>query len=139
MSDDKNRKAIKRYWITPEGLYRELDHEFQFDFDPCPCPRPEGYDSLSTDWGQVNFVNPPFRRKDGVDGKGPTAFVRKAIEEQQKGKTSVLTVPVQSYVNLLLEAGAELRPGGRVRWLEVDTREPSPNPSPIVIAVLRGK
>jgi hypothetical protein len=139
VSDDKNRKAIKRYGITPEGLYRELDHEFQFDFDPCPCPRPEGYDSLSTDWGQVNFVNPPFRRKDGVDGKGPTAFVRKAIEEQQKGKTSVLTVPVQSYVNLLLEAGAELRPGGRVRWLEVDTREPSPNPSPIVIAVLRGK
>lgn len=139
MSDDKNTKAVKRYWLTPEGLYRELDHEFQFDFDPCLCPRPEGYDSLSTDWGQVNFVNPPFRRKDGVNGRGPTAFVRKAIEEQQKGKTSVLTVPVQGYVTLLLEAGAELRPGGRARWLEVDTNEPSPCPSPIVIAVLRGK
>jgi hypothetical protein len=130
---------IKRYWLTPKGLYKELEEEFPFDFDPCPCPRPEGYDSLTADWGTVNYVNPPFRRKDGVDGQGPTAFVRKAIEEQQRGKTSVLTLPVQSYVNLLLEAGAELRSAGRVRWLEVETKEPSPSPSPIVIAVLRGK
>ena len=120
-------------------MYRELDDEFHFYFDPCPCPRPDGYDSLQVDWGTVNYVNPPFRRHDGVDGQAPTAFVRKAIQEQQKGKTSVLTLPVQSYVNLLLESRAELRSAGRVRWLEVETREPSPSPSPIVIAVLRGK
>jgi DNA N-6-adenine-methyltransferase (Dam) len=130
---------IKRYWLTPEGLYKELDEEFQFDFDPCPCPRPEDYNSLKIDWGAINYVNPPFRRHDGVNAQGPTAFVRKAIEEQQKGKTSVLTLPVQSYVNLLLEAGVELRSAGRVRWLEVDTKEPSPSPIPIVIAVLRGE
>jgi hypothetical protein len=131
--------VIKRYWLTPPEIFQELQNEFAFDFDPCPCPRPDGYDSLKVGWGRTNYVNPPFRRKDGVDGKGPTAFVRKAIEEQQKGKTSVLTVPVQSYINMLLEAGAELRSGGRVRWLEVGTKEPSPSPSPIVIAVLRGK
>jgi hypothetical protein len=45
---------------------------------------------------------------DGVNGQGPTAFVRKAIVEQKLGKTSVFTLPVQSYDNLLLEAGAEL-------------------------------
>jgi hypothetical protein len=129
----------KCYWLTPEGMYRELNNEFHFDFDPCPYPRPDGYDSLELDWGAVNYVNPPFRRHDGVSGQGPTAFVRKVIEEQQKGKTSILTLPVQSYVNLLLEAGAELRSAGRVRWLEVETKEPSPSPSPIVIAVLRGK
>lgn len=130
---------IKRYWLTPPEIFQELQNEFAFDFAPGPYPRPDGCDSLELDWGAVNYVNPPFRRHDGVNGQGPTALVRKAIEEQQQGKTSVLTVPVQSYVNLLLEAGAELRSGGRVRWLEIDTKEPSPSPSPIVIAVLRGK
>ena len=37
----------------------------------------------------------------------PLTFARKAIDEQRKGKTSVILIPVQSYVNLLLEAGAE--------------------------------
>jgi len=141
VSNDVHTNAIRHYWLTPERVYRGLGDEFQFDFDPCPCPcpRPEDYNSLNTDWGRVNYINPPFRRKDGVGGKGPAAFVREAVEEQQKGKTSVLTIPVQSHVNLLLEAGAELRSAGRVRWLEVDTKEPSPSPSPIVIALLRGK
>lgn len=126
-----------RYWLIPEEEYARLDAEFGFDFDPCPYPRAEGYDGLAIDWGQMNWVNPPFRRTDGnVDG--PTAFVRKAIEEQKKGRSSVLIVPAQSYINLLLEAGAELRPGGRMRFLEVDTKEPLPSPSPTIYAVLRG-
>jgi hypothetical protein len=109
---------VKRYWLTPEVLYEALDQEFHFTFDPCPFPRPEAYNSLTTNWGSVNYVNPPFRRKDGVDGQGPTAFVHKAIEQQKLGKASVLTLPVQSYVNLLLEAGAELRLGtqGKRLW-----------------------
>ena len=43
-----------------------------------------------------------------------------------------------SYVNLLLEAGAKLRPLGRVRWLEVDTQEPMKTPSPITGFYLEG-
>ena len=53
-------------------------------------------------------------------------------------KESVLLLPVQGYVNLLLEAGAELRSLGRVRWLEAETKEPQSNPSPICCFVLRG-
>jgi len=89
-------------------------------------------------WGRRNFVNPPFRRHDGVNGQGPTAFVRKAIAERQLGRTSVLILPVESYVNLLLDAGAELRPLGRVRWREATRREPMPGPSTICCFVLRG-
>jgi hypothetical protein len=127
-----------QYWITPKDVYEPLEREFNFDFDPCPCPKPEGYDGLSVPWGRSNYVNPPFRKKDGPCG-GPTAFVRKAIKEQKQGKTSVLLIPVQSYVNLLLEAGAELRSAGRVRWLEATTGQPCKSPSPILCAILRPK
>ena len=64
--------------------------------------------------------------------------MRKAIAEQQLGKTSVLTLLVQSYVNLLLDAGAELHTLGRVRWRESTTGEPMAGPSPICCFVLRG-
>jgi len=127
---------MKRYWLTPPELYQRLDNEFHFDFDPCPYPRPDGYNSLSAPWGNTNYCNPPFRKTDG-NIHGPTAFVRKAITEQAKGKSTVLLIPAQSYINLLLEVGAELRPAGRTKFLEVETKEPLPSPSPTIIAVLR--
>jgi len=127
-----------RFWLMPPDLYGKLDAEFHFDFDPCPCPRPADFDGLAVAWGRSNFVNPPFRRKDGFNGAGPTAFVRKAIAESRAGRGSVLVLPTQSYVNLLLEAGAELRSMGRVRWLEADTKEPCKDPSPITAFLLKG-
>ncbi len=128
-----------RYWLTPPEMLERLNEEFgPFEFDPCPCPRPEGYDSLLLPWSRMNYVNPPFRPADGVNGKGPTAFVRKAItEHKEHGRGSVLVIPTQSYVNLLLEAGAEMRSMGRVRWLEATTGEPMPGPSPITAFILR--
>jgi hypothetical protein len=50
------------------------------------------------DWGQSNYVNPPFRKDDGLEGKGVMAFVRKAIAEAEKGKTSVIIMPVFNYI-----------------------------------------
>lgn len=147
---------MKRYWLTPPELYESLDNEFHFDFDPCPCPRPANYNSLNIDWKNMNFVNPIFRQKDSrCEGqfknfddtlhkrsikelKGPTAYVRKAIAEQKKGNSSFLTLPTQSYVNLLLEAGAKLRSLGRVKWLEVNTKEAWKTPSPITGFFLEG-
>ena len=122
----------KRYWLTPPELYQSLDQEFHFDFDPCKYPKT--WDGLKIDWMNMNYVNPPFRSKDG----SPTAFVRKAIEESKKGNSSFLTLPTQSYVNLLLEAGAELRSLGRVKWLEVETKEPMKGPSSITGFYLKG-
>ena len=130
---------MNKYWLTPPNVYEPLDREFHFDFDPCPCPRPDGYNSLDIAWGKMNYVNPPFHRVDGVNGAGPTAFVRKAIAELENGNSSVLLIPTQSYVNLLLEAGAELRSMGRVRWLEADTKDICKSPSPITCFILRSK
>ena len=128
----------ERYWLTPPEMYAALDKEFAFDFDPCPCPRQDGYDSLSLPWGRSNYVNPPFRRHDGVGGHGPTAFARKAIAEHRLGRGSVIVLPVQSYVMLLAEAGAEIRSMGRVRWREAITGLPCKNPSPVCAFILRG-
>ena len=129
----------QRYWLTPPELYKKLDDEFHFDYDPCPYPRPDGLNSTdpSWPWGMCSYVNPPFRKRDG-GGFGPTAWVKKAIAENKQGKMAVLVLPVQSYVNLLLEAGAELRSLGRVRWLEVETGEETKSPSPICLFILRG-
>jgi hypothetical protein len=115
-----------------------LHAEFHFDFDPCPYPRPN-FDGLTIEWGQSNFVNPPFHQDD--DGSGLTAWVRKAIQEWKQGKTVVLLLPTQSYVNLLIEAGllvgAEIRSLGRPRWLHTETGEPWPSPGPISLFILR--
>jgi hypothetical protein len=128
-----------RYWLTPSDLYGKLDAEFGFDFDPCPYPLAKGFNSLKVGWGNRNFVNPPFRKEDVTGGTGPTAFVRKAISEQRMGKTSVLLLPVFDYVTLLLEAGAEVRPLGRVPFRDVDSPRTAPHPANIACFVLRGK
>lgn len=115
----------KHYWLTPPELYAELDAEFHFDFDPCPYPKPEGFDGLTCEWGQSNWVNPPFGSimhqgpKDRKPRKkGPTAWMRKAIEEQQKGKLSVVVYPVDKWVLMMTAAcgSREVRNLGDVRW-----------------------
>ena len=116
----------KHYWITPPDIYRRLDDEFHFDFDPCPYPLPDGFDGLACEWGKSNYVNPPFGsiihqgRK-----KGPTAWVRKAIEEQWKGKRVVLVYPVDKWVLMLMSAlETPVRNLGDVRWLSIEDRAP---------------
>lgn len=114
-----NRADAKHYWLTPPELYAQLDAEFAFDFDPCPYPLPEGFDGLTCEWGRSNYVNPPFGSivHQGKK-KGPTAWVRKAIEEHRKGKTVVLVYPIDKWVLMLMkEIGiTEVRNLGDVRW-----------------------
>jgi hypothetical protein len=127
-----------QYWLTPPELLERLKAEFRFDFNPCPYPRPDGYNSLVLPWGTCNYVNPPFKKIDAPFG-GPSAFVRKAIEEQAQGKTSVVILPLPWNLGLLMQAGAELRYGGIVQWLDGQTGKRCPRKAPQVIAVLRAK
>ena len=111
----------KHYWITPPDLYARLNAEFAFDFDPCPHPLPENFDGLTCEWGNSNYVNPPFGSiiHQGKK-KGPTAWVRKAIAESEKGKCVVLVYPVDKWLLMLIEAGAKIRNLGDVRWLATE-------------------
>jgi hypothetical protein len=128
--------TLGQYWITPPDVYQKLDAEFHFDFDPCPYPYIR--DGIEIEWGRSNYVNPPFRKKDAINRHGPTAFVRKAIEENKKGKQVVLIIPTQSYVNMLVNAGAEIRSAGRVKWLDTVSGKPTVDPSSVSLFILRG-
>ena len=71
-------------WRTPKILEEELDKEFHFDFDPCPS-NPD-FNGLDVEWGEVNFVNPPYGRQIGL-------WLKKGYEEYLKGKIVVFLVP----------------------------------------------
>lgn len=78
-------------YATPPELYNKLNERFNFDFDPCPYNDGEIIaDGLKIEWGQSNFVNPPYSQK------LKESFVLKAIEQQKKGKTSVFLIPVST-------------------------------------------
>lgn len=123
-----NRIDRKHYWLTPPDLYSQLNAEFDFDFDPCPYPLPVAFDGLTCDWGQSNYVNPPFGSimHEGKK-KGPTAWARKSIEEYGKGKTVVLVYPIDKWVLMMLAAmKCEVRNLGDVRWLATEDGTPGP-------------
>jgi hypothetical protein len=135
---EPGRRQNGQFWLTPSDLYDALDAEFHFDFDPCPYPLPKGFNALTMDWGKRNYVNPPFRKSDVVHGEGLTAFIRKAITEQRKGRTSVLVLPVFDYVAMLIAAGAEVRSLGHVPFRDVNSRRTPNHPPNCVCFVLRG-
>lgn len=118
----KNRNLNhKDDWATPENLYNELNEEFNFDFDPCPFQHNvEKWDGLQVDWGNSNFVNPPYSRK------LKEAFIKKAIEESKKGKTCVMLLPVSTSTKIfhehILPNKKEIRfLKGRVKFKGVNT------------------
>lgn len=78
-------------WKTPEKVYNPLNEEFKFDFDPCPYQHDlTKWDGLKIEWGESNFINPPYSRK------LKEAFILKAIEESKKGKLCVMLIPVST-------------------------------------------
>ncbi len=111
----------KHYWLTPPDAFAALDSQFHFDFDPCPHPLPEGFDGLTCEWGESSYVNPPFGSivHEGKK-KGPTAWARKAIAENAKGKRVVLVYPIDKWVLMLIKAGAKISNLGDVRWLATE-------------------
>lgn len=116
----------KHYWLTPPALYDVLDITYgPFDFDPCPFPKPESFDGLTAEWGDCSYVNPPFGSivHEGKK-KGPTAWVRKAIAERDKGKRVVFVYPIDKWVLMLLAAGAKVSNLGDVRWLATEDGTP---------------
>ena len=94
-------------WQTPEWLYQQLDDEFKFDFDPCPFQAT--FDGLVIDWGESNFVNPPYNRT--VKPK----FIKKAYEQSLKGKLCVLLIPSATGTKQFHEL---ILPNAEIRFLK---------------------
>lgn len=114
-------------WKTPDGIYRALDDEFHFDFDPCPLDEDPKFDGLSIEWGQVNFVNPPYSKI--------SKWCRKGYEESSKGKTVVMLIPSRTdtrYWHDYIMKAQEIRfIKGRLKF--GDAKNSAPFPSCIVI------
>jgi hypothetical protein len=106
-------------WATPKDFYDKLNEEFNFDFDPCPLHA--DFDGLSIDWGNKNFINPPYSRK------LKEAFVKKAIEQSRKGRLCVLLLPVSTstvlFHDYILPNKKEIRfVKGRIKFAGVNTK-----------------
>lgn len=119
-------------WATPKELYRLLDEEFNFDFDPCPLNLDKitpDKDGLLIEWGQRNFINPPYSKN------LKEAFVKRAIEESKKGKLCVLLLPVSTSTKLfhkyILPNADEIRfIEGRLKFEGINTKGIKVNNSP---------
>ena len=72
-------------WSTPNDVYNKLNEEFAFDFDPCPLNDNPDFDGLTIEWGDSNFVNPPY--------SDISNWCKKCYSEYLKGKTVVMLIP----------------------------------------------
>jgi site-specific DNA-methyltransferase (adenine-specific) len=92
------------HWETPQDFYNKLNKEFNFNDDPCPL---YGCRGLQREWGSRTFVNPPYG--DPIE----TQFIKKAIEESQKGKLIVMLLKAATdtkrFHNLILPYAKEIR------------------------------
>ena len=111
-------------WATPKEFFNKLNDEFAFNFDPCPLNKNKitnDKNGLLIDWGQRNFINPPYSRK------LKEAFVLKAIEESKKGKLCVMLLPVSTSTKLFHEIiqpnAKEIRfIKGRIKFVGLNTK-----------------
>lgn len=115
----KNRNIIHSdNWATPKLFYDQLNEEFRFDFDPCPLNSDK--DGLLIEWGQRNYINPPY----SLTLKA--AFIVKAVEESKKQKLCVMLLPVSTSTKIfhdIIQPNAnEIRfVRGRIKFVGVNT------------------
>ena len=117
--------SFKQDWKTPKATYEILDREFGFDFDPCPTN--PSFDGLNVEWGNCNFINPPYN--------GIKDWLEKGFGEWKKGKTCVFLIPSRTdtrYWHDFVMLATEIRfIKGRLKFN--DGKGSAPFPSAIVV------
>lgn len=118
--------SVRNDWKTPRAVYQTLDAEFHFDHDPCQIT--PSCDDLNSEWGDRNFVNPPY-------GRQLRKWIAKAWEQAQKGRTVVLLIPSRTdtawWHEYVMQADEIRFIRGRLRF--DDCKNNAPFPSAIVI------
>jgi phage N-6-adenine-methyltransferase len=83
---------------TPDDFFNYINNIFRFDTDVCAnkdnkkCIHYFDFkqNGLKQDWGKCNWCNPPYSR--GQIDK----WLKKGIEEQKKGNTSIFLIPADT-------------------------------------------
>ena len=108
-------------WATPKFIYEQAMDKGMYD----PCPLGCQVDGLQTEWGESNFVNPPYSQL--------LKWITKSIVEHGKGKSVLLLIPARTDTKAfksLFEYGSEITfITGRLRFNEANT---APFPSMLV-------
>ena len=125
------KKPSLRKWWNKLALFSEampfkgkcLYFDLDMDVISDPTSFIQDFDGLTNEWGKSNYVNPPFGSiiHQGKK-KGATAWVRKAIAENEKGKDVVFVFPIDKWILMLVKAGAEIRNLGDVKWLATEDK-----------------
>lgn len=87
-------KAIHPEWSTPDGIWNELNAEFQFTMDAAANEDNSKCvdfltDGLNQEWLGVVWCNPPYGYKLGD-------WIKKGFESAQAGATVVFLLPVRT-------------------------------------------
>ena len=121
---------------TPDALFEYLNNQYHFDFDPCPYPQP-AWNGLEVEWGERNFVNPPFSEL--------AQWVRKAHSEYRKGKLVVLLMPARTdahyFHEFVLPHARVIFIRGRLRYKDLDwssTRKYNRSPFASILCIFNG-
>lgn len=109
------------HWATPKYIYEQAMQKGMFD----PCPLHAEINGLLIDWGNDNFVNPPYSQL--------KKWVAKSIEQHRKGKKVTLLIPARTDTKAfkdLFTYGSKITfISGRLRFNEADS---APFPSMLV-------
>ena len=96
------QKGVKMDWNTPKPLFDKLNEEFHFQMDAATCdhnPMGTSYyytnhgEKVGAKWKNPTWVNPPY------SAKNIKVWLKKAVEEQEKGVTSVFLLPSRTGTN----------------------------------------
>jgi len=103
---------------------------FEEWFDPCPLNPEYKINALDIEWEDKTYVNPPYSK--------PLPFVKKAIEENRKGKRIVMLLRMDTSTKWFKELQENnaifLWFNGRLRF---NTGKPANFPSMLVILPIR--
>tara|TARA_R110002012_G_C11509964_1_gene598320 strand:- start:392 stop:955 length:564 start_codon:yes stop_codon:yes gene_type:complete len=117
---------IRDLWQTPKQIFNKLDDEFNFTFDVaasnenslCSEFWAEKDNALENRWDRVNWCNPPY--------SDITPWVKKAIEQHEAGRTTVMLVPADTSVKwfkLAYDTCNEVRfISGRISFINAETQ-----------------
>lgn len=101
-------------------------------FDPCPLNLKPSVNGLELEWKDKTYVNPPY--------SNPLPWVKKAIEENKKGKTIALLLRLDTTTEafrLLRDAGVHMfYCGERLRFIKIGEEKNYLSPFPSVLYIL---